>query len=92
MDTLGTRCGSRTAGSSVGTVVPYLVLPGALIGRWWVVALAALLWPAFLLVTDVGSGPKFAIGTGALGAANTAVGVGVHNLFARLLRRSSLAA
>jgi hypothetical protein len=67
-------------------VIPTLLLSGALIGRWWLVAVAAVVWPALLIVTGVDSGAGFAVGARALGAANMAVGVAAHKPIVRLVR------
>ena len=69
-----------------------LLLAGLVVGRWWLVAIAAVVWPVVLIVADVGSASNFALalGGGVFGTANTAVGVAAHRtavVLVRALRR-----
>jgi hypothetical protein len=70
----------RPDSGSEAVVIPTLLLPGLLLGRWWLVPLAAVVWPGLLVATGVGSGAGFLLAAGALAAANMAVGVGVHRV------------
>lgn len=56
-------------------MIPTVILIGALARRWWIVAVAAILWPiAGLVWGDVDSFGGF-LGAGILGAANAVFGV-----------------
>ncbi len=70
-------------------MIPTLLLAGLVVGRWWFVLVAAVVWPVLLVVDGVDTGPAwdFALGAGALAAANTAVGVAVHRAAVVLVRR-----
>lgn len=65
-----------------------LLLAGLVVGRWWLVAVAAVLWPVVLIAGDVGSASNAALALGGalLGAANTAVGVAVRRTAVVLFR------
>lgn len=69
-------------------MIPTLILAGLVVGRWWFVPVAAVAFPAVLIVGDVGSASNFALalGGGVFGAANTAAGVAVHRMALALLR------
>ena len=68
-------------------MIPTLLLAGLVAGRWWLVPIAAVTWPALLFVDGVDlEGPTFVLGAGALGAANTAVWGAVHWLAVLLFR------
>ncbi|MFA7249067.1 MAG: hypothetical protein WC273_05480 [Dehalococcoidia bacterium] len=75
-------------------MIPTLLLVGFIAGllpKGWIAAgLAAAGWPIILVALDVGSGPAFVLAAGALGAANTAlgllVGAGARQLLRRLVR------
>ena len=56
-------------------MIPTMILFGLVLGRWWKSAIAAgaVVWPAILVLA-------------ALGAANTAAGVAVHQAALRLVR------
>ena len=49
-------------------MIPTLLLPALLIGRWWLVPAAAVIWPTLLILTGVGGGFVFARSAGALAA------------------------
>lgn len=68
---------STTRSGGAG-VIPTLLLPALLIGRWWLVPAAAVIWPTLLILTGVGSGFEFALSAGALAAANVTVAVCLH--------------
>lgn len=73
-------------------MVPLLILVGLIVGRWWVLPLVAVIWPAILIGRDLGTGLHFAVVGTAFAVANTAVGVlahkGIVKLF-RLVRKAS---
>lgn len=60
-------------------MIPTVLIPSLLIGRWWFVAVGAALWPAL-----VGFGGDCAgsclISAMFLGALNAAFGVAIHQL------------
>jgi hypothetical protein len=66
-------------------VIPTVFLAGALIGRWWFVPTAGLVWVVLLVsVNDLGlSAAPFAAG---FAMANAAVGVAVHKTIVLALR------
>jgi len=68
-----------------------MALVGLLAGRLWVVPLAAICWPLLLAVTGVTSAPVDLVIGAALAAANTAVGVGLHQA-TRVLAKPMLGA
>lgn len=59
-------------------MIPTLLLPGLILGRWWLVPIAAVAWPALLVADAIGGGWGFAVSAGALAAVNVAVAVAVH--------------
>ena len=70
-------------------MIPTLLVLGLLVGRWSVVPLAAVGWALLLMVEGVGSGAGFAVSAGALGAANTFVGVAVRRALSSGVRSLS---
>jgi hypothetical protein len=68
-------------------MIPTLILVGLIVGRWWLVAIAAIAWPIALAGTKVGSGFTFVFGSAAVAAANTAAGVAVHKSALKIVRR-----
>jgi hypothetical protein len=58
-------------------MIPTLILLGVAVGRWWVVALAAIAWPIVLIGTKVDTGFPFAVESAVLAAINTVAGVAV---------------
>jgi hypothetical protein len=58
----------------LSTVIPTVIVAGALIGRWWAVPVAAVAWP-LLLVSAYDLEWSAVPGAAALAAANVAVGV-----------------
>jgi hypothetical protein len=55
-------------------VIPTVILIGALVRRWWIVVVAAVLWPIAVVVWgDVGSFGGV-LGAGVTGAANAGFG------------------
>lgn len=72
----------------VTTVIVTMIFVGLVFGRWWRTAIVAgaVLWPVVLLVTGLELTPA-AFGLAVvLGAANTAVGVLVHQALLALVR------
>jgi hypothetical protein len=75
-------------------MIPVLILGGLIVGRWWTLPIAAIIWPAVLISRHVGGGLPFIVGAAALGAANTAAGVTAHKVSVKLFhiaRRASRA-
>lgn len=69
-----------------------LLLAGLVVGRWWLVAVAAAFWPVLLLVTDAWSVSLHSVvlGGATVAVLNTAAGVAVHRaavVLVRALRR-----
>jgi len=58
-------------------VIPTILLPSFLIGRWWTIPIAAVLWTVLLLATGTIGAEDIPLAA-AFGAANAAVGVAVH--------------
>jgi hypothetical protein len=69
-------------------MVVTLVLAGLVVGRWWLVPVAAVLWPMLLVSIEAWSVslPSVLLGGVIVGAANTAAGVAVHLLAVVLIR------
>jgi hypothetical protein len=63
-----------------------LILSGLVVGRWWAIPVAALIWPGFLMAKHLGSEVQFLFGAAALGATNAAAGVAVHKLAFKLFQ------
>jgi hypothetical protein len=66
-------------------VIPTVLLPTAVVGRWWVVPIAAVAWASILLVDglcDLGC----AAGAAGVAAVNAVVGVLVHKAALWLFR------
>ncbi len=59
-------------------MIPTLLLAGLVVGRWWFVPIAGVVWAVLV---------DASVAAFALGAANTAVGVAVHRTVVLLLRR-----
>ncbi len=49
-------------------MIPTLLVPAVLIGRWWLVPIAAVGWPVLLMANGVDTGGtwQFVLGAGAL--------------------------
>ncbi len=71
-------------------MIPILLLVGVLAGRWYVIPVAALVWPLVLVLAGIESNAADLFVAAGLAAANTAVGVLVHQgakqVLARLVR------
>lgn len=72
-------------------MIPTMILFGLVFGRWWrsAIAAGALVWVVFVLIlADVTFSDAGVLGgAAALGAANAAVGVAVHQAVLWLVRR-----
>lgn len=70
-------------------MIPTMMLFGLVLGRWWRFALAAaaVFWPALLLADGTISTAGEVLGAAALGLANAAVGVLVHQAVLQAARR-----
>ena len=73
--------------SRPGAMIPSLLLPGLIVGRWWLVPIAAVAWPVLLMVDGIGAGWRFGVSAGAVAAANVAFAVALHRGTASLIRR-----
>jgi hypothetical protein len=71
----------------IPSVIPTILIPSFLVGRWWTIPVAAILWTVLLLVTstigvaDIPAAAGFA-------AANATVGVVVHQALRTLFRQA----
>lgn len=65
-------------------MIPVLLFLGAVLGRWWRATLivAAVGWPAMLLVTDVMHLELDLLGAAALAVGNVGVGLLLHHAIA----------
>jgi hypothetical protein len=66
-------------------VIPTVIVLGLIVGRWWLLPVAALAWSALLLATgtiELAETPA----AGALALTNCAVGVVIHKASRDLLR------
>ena len=70
-------------------MIPTMILFGLILGRWWRVALiaAAVAWPALLLAGGTISSVAEVVRAAALGFANAAAGVLVHQSVLQAVRR-----
>jgi hypothetical protein len=66
-------------------MIPTLLVVGFLAGRWYVIPLAAVVWPLVLVLLGIESDAADLFVAAGLAAANTAVGVLVHQGAKRLL-------
>ena len=78
----------------IRTVIPTMIVFGLVVGRWWKSALigGAVLWPVILTFVGMASHADVLdvavlLSAAGLGAANTAVGVAVHQSILWLIRR-----
>ena len=71
-------------------MIPTLLLVGFVAGRWYVVGLAAVVWPLLLALSGTIAASDIGNLTAAAGfaAANTAVGVAVHKALLALAREA----
>jgi hypothetical protein len=56
-------------------MIPAMLVLGLVVGRWYGIALAALVWPILLVFTGVTTEPVALAGGTALAAANALIGV-----------------
>jgi Flp pilus assembly protein protease CpaA len=66
-------------------VIPTILLPSFVIGRWWTIPIAAALWTVLLFATGTIGAADIPLAAG-LGAANAAVGVAVHQVLRSFFR------
>jgi hypothetical protein len=66
-------------------VIPTILLPSFVIGRWWAIPIASVLWTVLLLATGTIGAADIPVAAG-LGAANAAAGVAVHQALRSLFR------
>ncbi|WP_041841132.1 hypothetical protein [Actinoplanes friuliensis] len=61
-------------------MIPTLMVLGLVLGRWWrtTLVVATVGWPLLLLADGISGDYRFYAGSAALGLANTAIGVIVH--------------
>lgn len=72
-------------------MIPTVLVPAAIVGRWWFVPIAALGWAVLIISTNSDADVSLFFGAAAFGGANAAVGVAVHKaviLLARTLWRT----
>jgi hypothetical protein len=69
-------------------MIPTMLLFGLILGRWWKSCTVAgtLGWPMLLWAQDIIQSPAEFVGAAGLGALNTMVGVGIHQLMWHLVR------
>lgn len=69
-------------------MIPTMILIGLVLGRWWktAIVLGAAVWPVILFLDGVLTTLVQVIPAAAFGAANTAVGVAVHQVGLLLVR------
>jgi hypothetical protein len=65
-------------------MIPSLILAGLIVGRWWIVPVAMVAWPALLIGTGVGSG--LSLSAALVAVPNVALGVALRLLAVRLWR------
>jgi hypothetical protein len=68
-------------------VIPTILFPSFIIGRWWIIPLAAVAWTALLLASGT-IGASGIPAAAAFAAVNAAVGVGAHQAVLVLFRSS----
>lgn len=59
-------------------MLPLVLLVAVIIGRWWLIPIAAVAWPIVVSLGGDCSGIGCVLGAAGLGALNAAVGVLVH--------------
>jgi hypothetical protein len=64
-------------------MIPTVLVPGLLLGRWWYVPLAAVAWAAVLYIEGTVSGAGGVLGAAGLAALNAVVAVGVRQVLSR---------
>jgi hypothetical protein len=84
--------GLATADSVCSVVIPTVILPAALVGRWWFVPVAALGWAILIVATNATADAALFFGAAAFGGANAVVGVAVHKAVVVVARETHAAA
>jgi hypothetical protein len=69
----------------LGPVIPTILLPSFIIGRWWVIPAATVIWAVVLLLTNT-IGAADIPGAAGFAAANATVGVVAHKVISWPLR------
>ncbi len=67
-------------------MIPTVILPAALVGRWWFVPIAALGWAVLIVATTNNADADLFFGAAAFGAANATAGVAFHKAVALIAR------
>jgi hypothetical protein len=78
--------GSAPARGILRSVIPTILLPSLVIGRWWTIPIAAILWTVLLLATGTIGAADIPL-TAGFGAANAAVGVAAHQAVRLVFRQ-----
>jgi hypothetical protein len=81
--------GSPQSDYDRGAVIPTVLSPAAIVGRWWFVPIAAVGWAVLIVSTNNDADVSLFFGEAAFGGANATAGVAVHKaviLLARTLR------
>lgn len=68
-------------------MIPSVLVVAVLVGRWWVLPAAAILWTAAVFIGG-SCGPSCAPSAALLAGANAAAGVLLHKAVVSLLRRA----
>lgn len=72
----------------MGRVIPTAIVAGIVVGRWWAIPVIAVAWTMWLLIDGICSG-ECSGGAFVIGAANAALGVGVHRGIRALITRTT---
>src|SRR5262245_52575578 len=59
-------------------LIPSLILAGFVVGRWWIVPVAMVVWPALMIGTGVDSGIHVIAAGSLIAVPNVALGVALH--------------
>jgi hypothetical protein len=70
-------------------MIPSLILAGFIVGRWWIVPVAMVAWPALLIGTGVGSGMHVIVGGSLIAVPNVALGVALRRVARSWYRRAT---
>ena len=76
-------------------MIPTVLVPAVLVGRWWFIPVAAVGWAILIVSTNASADVSLFFGAAAFGGANAAAGVGFHKavvLIARALFSAGRAA
>jgi hypothetical protein len=66
-------------------VIPTVLLPALIVGRWWLIPIAAIAWSFFVDDLCVDRGCQ--LGAAGLAALNASIGVALHQLIRRAIPR-----